>query len=207
MGYEVGKPAGEWVRKQSTRRERQIWLMAGFCIVAAALIFVLAIGHALTVFGSVVLLATAVLVRPLLNSAIDNHFRLLGGTHAEEAVGETLNQLVREGWTVMHDIERGPGGNIDHLASGPGGVFMIETKARRYADGHLGKAKWQAKRLHDDEFGVWVVPVICLHRRSRAPFKHKGVWIVPHEHLLDWLRSQHNAILPFERLARFADSL
>ena len=104
----------------------------------------------------------------------------------------------------MHDIERPGQGNIDHIASGPGGVFLIETKLRRYEDYQLGKAKWQATRLYD-ETGVFVTPVICLHLRRGGPFEARGVWIVPHERLLDWLRSQHKKPVPFERLARFTD--
>jgi Nuclease-related domain len=206
VGYEVGKPAGHWVREQSSRRIRRLSVgFAIFFVVCGAWIG-LALGHALSVVASAIFLATVLLVRPLADAYVDQHLRLLDGTQAEEAVGQTLDELVREGWTVMHDIED-PGGNIDHIASGPAaGVYLIETKARRYQDAHLGKAKWQAKMLHD-RLGVWVTPVICVHRRSRSSYKHKGVWIVTHDHLLDWLRSQHNAVLPFERLARFTDSV
>jgi len=55
------------------------------------------------------------------------------------------------------------------------------------------------------ELGVWVTPVKCLRVRKGKPFRTQGVWVVPHERLLDWLREQHNHPVPFERLARFAD--
>lgn len=41
-----------------------------------------------------------------------------------------LNLLMREGCHVYHDLD-GRYGNIDHLVVGPGGVFAVETKARR----------------------------------------------------------------------------
>jgi hypothetical protein len=107
----------------------------------------------------------------------------------------------------MHDIEQEHEGNIDHLVSGPSGVFMIETKWRRYQESHLVKAKRQARKLHD-ELGVWVTPVIAIGERANSkPFKTKGVWVVPRQSLLAWLHDQKNATLEFERLARFADRL
>jgi hypothetical protein len=206
MGYEVGKRAGGWVRQQSTRRERRIWVgLAALFVVACGMVF-LGVAHAISVVGSLVVLATLLLIRPHANAYVDRHVRLMGGTHAEEAVGDTLDELIRESWTVMHDIEQRFEGNIDHLVAGAGGVFLIETKARRYTDPQLRKAKRQAAKVHD-ELGVWVTPVICLHQRDEQPRKTAGVWIVPHPHLLDWLRGQRNTAVPFERLARFADSL
>jgi hypothetical protein len=129
------------------------------------------------------------------------------GARAEEQVGLMLNELRRERFHVLHDIAQTHEGNVDHLVSGPTGVFMIETKYRRYTDEQLVKAKRQAAKLHD-VLGVWVTPVICLaERRGRPPYKHDGVWIVRRPDLLDWLRAQHNQVLEFERLARFADRL
>lgn len=206
MGYEVGKPAGGWVRTQSNRRARRIiaGLVAFFAITA---FFVgLAFSHALSIVGSAVFFLTILLIRPLAESYVDKDALLHSGTLAEEAVGRTLEALRHEGWIVMHDIEQQYEGNIDHLVSGPGGVFMIETKARAYRDGQLRKARRQAAKLHD-ALEVWVTPVICLNERDQRPRKTSGVWIIPRQHLLDWLRAQQNAVLPFERLARFADSL
>ena len=206
MGYEVGKPAGKWVRKQSSRRIGRLSIGFAFFFIVCGIWLALALGHALSIVSSAVFLATVLLIRPLVESYVDQQVRLHRGTQAEEAVGGTLDELIREQWTVMHDIEQPREGNVDHLVSGPAGVFMVETKARHYQEGQLRKARRQAAKLHD-ELGVWVTPVICLYLRDDPPRKHAGVWIVPHQHLLDWLRSQRHAVLPFERLARFADSL
>jgi hypothetical protein len=49
------------------------------------------------------------------------------GRDGERAVGQTLEQLRRQGYRVFHDI-LGPSWNIDHVVIGPGGVFTVETK-------------------------------------------------------------------------------
>lgn len=111
------------------------------------------------------------------------------GARSEAAVGETLDELRGDGFTVIHDLEQAGEGNIDHVVSGPTGVFLIETKHRRYEENHLRKAKRQAAKLHD-ELGVWVTPVICLDQRaSREPYRHQGVWIVCRDRLVEWLRA------------------
>jgi len=51
------------------------------------------------------------------------------GYEGEIAVGQELNQLMRDGYLVYHDFPAGKF-NIDHIVVGPPGVFAIETKAR-----------------------------------------------------------------------------
>jgi hypothetical protein len=48
----------------------------------------------------------------------------------ERIVGEVLNG-VGAGCRVFHDFPGGDNWNIDHVVIGPGGVFAVETKARR----------------------------------------------------------------------------
>jgi len=52
------------------------------------------------------------------------------GFMGERVVGEALNQLLRDGFHVFHDLPF-DGFNIDHVVVGPPGVFTIETKSRR----------------------------------------------------------------------------
>jgi Nuclease-related domain len=131
----------------------------------------------------------------------------LRGAASEQAVGQALAELRAHGFTVMHDIEQDGEGNIDHLVAGPTGVYLIETKHRRYEDDQLRKARRQAAKLHD-ELRVWITPVICLDRRaSRAPYRHHGVWIVCRDRLVEWICGQKNPVVGFERLASFADRL
>ncbi|MBN8459933.1 MAG: NERD domain-containing protein [Verrucomicrobia bacterium] len=65
------------------------------------------------------------------------------GFDGERYIGEKLSQLVAKGFRVFHDfvVDMKPGGeatnyNIDHVVVGAGGVFAIETKARRKPNGN-----------------------------------------------------------------------
>ena len=56
------------------------------------------------------------------------------GYFGERIVAEQLEPLKQQGWQVFHDvpcINNGHKFNIDHIAVGPNGVFVIETKTRR----------------------------------------------------------------------------
>ncbi len=55
-------------------------------------------------------------------------FRL--GYEGELAVGQELNQLLRDGHYVYHDFPADKF-NIDHIIVGPAGVYAVETKARQ----------------------------------------------------------------------------
>jgi hypothetical protein len=64
------------------------------------------------------------------------------GMRGEQAVAEKLarGEVAAAGYRVFHDLpaeSRGKKFNIDHVVVGPGGVFVLETKARPRR-----KAKW-----------------------------------------------------------------
>lgn len=61
------------------------------------------------------------------------------GFRGERAVGEELNQLLREGCHVFHDVPMEPYGNIDHVVVAPSGVFAVETKTRRKRKAPAGR--------------------------------------------------------------------
>ncbi|MGI5482998.1 nuclease-related domain-containing protein [Streptomyces lavendofoliae] len=60
------------------------------------------------------------------------------GLEGERKVGRELERLTPHGWRVLHGIEKGNGGDIDHLLIGPGGVFTINTKTHRGASVWVG---------------------------------------------------------------------
>ncbi|MFD3468793.1 nuclease-related domain-containing protein [Streptomyces sp. NPDC058682] len=60
------------------------------------------------------------------------------GLEGERRVGRELERLSPLGWRVLHGIEKGNGGDIDHLLIGPGGVFSINTKNHRGASVWVG---------------------------------------------------------------------
>jgi Nuclease-related domain len=53
------------------------------------------------------------------------------GLRGEQAVAEALNEVADCGFRAFHDLQTEKLGNIDHVAVGTRGVFLIETKARR----------------------------------------------------------------------------
>ncbi len=67
-----------------------------------------------------------------------NHYL---GYFGERIVAENLEPLKQEGWRIFHDVPAKNNGtlfNLDHVAVGPGGVFVIETKTRRKGNARPG---------------------------------------------------------------------
>src|SRR5579862_2771567 len=92
---------------RSVRRERFFWIGAAAALVFVALALVaLAVGLRISGVLAVVFVAAVLVARPFTRRYADTHFRLLKGAVAERRVGETLNELRREGWVVMHDVQR-----------------------------------------------------------------------------------------------------
>ena len=52
------------------------------------------------------------------------------GLRGEQAVAEVLHEVADSGFRAFHDLPGGEDWNIDHVAAGTRGVFLIETKAR-----------------------------------------------------------------------------
>jgi hypothetical protein len=127
----------------------------------------------------------------------------LKGRNGEVVVGEALEGLRWEQYIVLHDIPFAGEGNIDHLVSGPNGVYLVETKFGSYLPVHLKKARGQAEKL-SDELGVPVTPVLCVAPNKADRYRHSGVWVVEFDALLPWIREQSNPPVEFERLARFS---
>jgi hypothetical protein len=204
VAYDTDRQPGVWVTAKAALHIRIVWLV--ICLFGAVAIaaFAMALSPRRTIIGGLVILVAVGLMKLVGERQTDIALRWRRGAAAERSVGETLNLLRREGFIVMHDVEQSGEGNIDHIVSGPTGVYLIETKARGYQDVQLVKARRQAAKLHD-ELATWVTPVICLHERHGKPFRHDRVWIVPHPSLLEWIRSQRDPVVEFERLARYAD--
>lgn len=75
------------------------------------------------------------------------------GFHGERAAAEEINQLMRDGCRVFHDVPTEPYGNIDHVIVSPSGVFGMETKIRRKKKVPPGK---KGSRSHFRREGVGV---------------------------------------------------
>lgn len=135
----------------------------------------------------------------------------------ESATGKVLATLAREGWQVEHDLphERG---NIDHVALGPGGLFLLETKNLRgritVEDGVLttraqedGSLIWRGKHLPGwlrsraatvaervrggGGRRPWVNPVLVIWGDfAQRRVEADGIAYVHGDELADWLRSR-----------------
>jgi hypothetical protein len=83
------------------------------------------------------------------------------GFDGERFVGEELSRLIALKYEIYHDVPF-DGFNIDHVLVGPGGVFIVETKARRKPVNEDGKEEYRVtfdgKLLHwpwgSDRFGI-----------------------------------------------------
>ena len=169
-------------------RERRIWMVLGLVLALAFLVVAVSLDKR-NGFLALVGLAFLVFLRWVASGQINEVVQWRRGAASEEAVGNALDELLADGYTVTHDLRQEFEGNVDHLVTGHGGVFMIETKHRGYKPADLSKAKRQAKKLNV-ELGEWVTPVICLdRRRARNPYRDRGVWIVSRERLPDWIRA------------------
>lgn len=115
------------------------------------------------------------------------------GAAGERLTAQVLAPLARAGWAVLHDRRLPGGANLDHLVLGPGGVWVVDSKAYRRArikvlgdgrlwygkwclDDVLGVVRWAAERV-TDVLAVAASPVLCIHgaRLPREPLRWDGV--------------------------------
>jgi hypothetical protein len=103
------------------------------------------------------------------------------GQAAEGWTDSELRLLHRKGWRhVTHLIVKEKSGDVDHVAVGPDGVLVIETKWRSadIAVDHptrwMRDAVWQAKRNRDD-----VRMLLKWRERDERPIEAVVVWWGP----------------------------
>jgi hypothetical protein len=147
------------------------------------------------------------------------------GAAGERRTARLLSQLERHGWVVLHDLAvPGSRANIDHLAIGPGGVFVIDSKQYRGrlqldSSGRLWHGRHplapalrvvsfeadQAAQILADQ-GVTVVPIVAVHG-AHVPWGKvviDGVPVVPARRLPSMLGALP-AVLGSERVVGLAD--
>jgi hypothetical protein len=187
--------AGAFVARTAFRRGGEAAGLAALALLAA--------WAAVEVAGS--LEAFFAVACPALCLAAWRSWRLAGrysaGAASERAVATGLRPLERSGWTVLDDLDKPGGGNVDHLAAGPGGAFTIETKTVRYTEADLrqafGHARWAERRLRSP-----VTPVLCLARRHDAPYEDRGVVVCGATELASFLERQPGPPVNTGRVAR-----
>jgi hypothetical protein len=179
------KRAGGYVRSQ-TRKLARIGLV---------LIFVLLVGmlwawwqygltNAAFIPSALFTIGCVALIRAWLLPRVE---RLGQGATGEEHVGAILEQLVDHGWRVIHDVDLGSRGNIDHVLVGPAGILTVETKsrggriaAREVPQEWLKQAYAQAKRIEritQEE----VAPLLVFSRAwlDAPAARNRGVVLLP----------------------------
>jgi hypothetical protein len=139
------------------------------------------------------------------------------GAEGERKTEKTLRSLECEGWTIRHDIQV-PHGNYDHIAVGPSGVYLLETKnlqgvveirdgaprlSRRHdpeASAHFERirphALSSAARIKDEiqqrsGHSVWVQAVIVFWSEFPERLAEDATCVYVHGSLLKaWLRAR-----------------
>ena len=108
--------------------------VAGFCVVALGILFslhapVLWLVICILVLAAFAAASALVALKAFRGFKEAHNIRL--GMHGEQAVAETLTEAADSGYRAFHDLPAEENWNIDHVAVGTRGVFLIETKARR----------------------------------------------------------------------------
>jgi hypothetical protein len=146
------------------------------------------------------------------------------GAAGERRTARLLGPLERQGWAVLHDLAVPHSqANIDHLAIGPGGVFVIDSKQYRGRlqldpSGRLWHGRYplaqtlQAVSFEADQAavvlpdpGMAVVPIVAVHG-AQVPWGKvvvEGVPVVSARRLPSMLRALP-AVLGPERVAALA---
>jgi hypothetical protein len=206
VAYDVEREPGSFAKRREALELRMAALFG--CLVGAAVFVSLAliVAGASGVVAALLLVAVAYVAKDFASEHLNAAVKWGKGGNGEAKVGGVLEGLRREGYFVMHDLEEGVPGNVDHLVSGPTGTFLVETKFRRYdSDGDLARARRVAYLVATQLRTPWVQPVICFATRSYGPRETKGVVLVGVDQLVPFIRSQRNATVSFEALTAFAD--
>jgi hypothetical protein len=147
------------------------------------------------------------------------------GAAGERRTARLLAPLERHGWAILHDLALpGSTANLDHLALGPAGVFVIDSKqyhgrlqldavGRLWHGRHplapvLRAVSWEADQAAQalPDPGVAVVPIVAVHG-AQVPWGKvvtDGVPVVAAQRLPSMLR-QLPVVLGPERVAWLAD--
>ncbi len=232
VGASVGRPGGS--AQARWRRMRAAEWAAWTRTLPWRIAVVLGVGAGGGVLGSLLVPRLGLVVAALAAAAAGWGLRFRPSAEATAwrrgAAGERrtaglLGQLERRGWAILHDLAvPGSRANIDHLAIGPSGVFVIDSKQYRGRlqldpSGRLWHGRYplasalRALSFEADQVAqiltdpdVVVVPVMAVHG-AQVPWGKvvmEGVPVVPARRLPSMLR-QLPAVLRPERVANLAD--
>lgn len=213
----------EFERRLGLRRARlrQVWpFLVGLTLVVMVATYLAVQGWlgpsfgALAAFGVALLFGLTAIEIPQTTRAWQR------GAEGERRTARHLAGLGEAGFVVLHDRRvPGYGGNLDHVAIGPSGVWAIETKrlsGKVVIDGsHLSIGGGRQDKIVDqvfreaaavqialrdqlDPLGMTVVPVICLHDAELPWFKKtvRGVRLASGRQLVRLLAGGEQRLTP-----------
>ena len=225
--YQAGKSALRiWKaeRKRTFRREWRIWAGLIAFIVALGVVLPFTHGWSQLVFAAFLGAMVMLLVVAWEMGGDVHSLSWRWGQFGEQDTEDALDALDGR-WRMIHDVPR-ERGNWDHVVVGPGGVFMLETKAYRAAavvkDDRLylgrtivngGALRFSAKSLSGalpNSTSPWVQPVVVIWGEF-AQHRHEenGVTYLAGSSLSEWLSEQPAKLSAsrVEELARAVERL
>lgn len=114
-------------------------------------------------------------------------------------LGAELRLLEESGWAVVNERARSRRARsrraADHVVSGPGGVFTIETAHARFGPRELDRARSHASRA-ERRLKRRVQPILCVPDPLRSPKLYAGVWCMSPGHVAAFLRGRVPVPLP-----------
>jgi Nuclease-related domain len=186
------RTAGQYARETVLRLRLRTLVILGALAVATALLGkTFGLHDARFLASEVALLVTMFVISRYVLPLVERRDR---GAQGEEHVGALLEELVGEGWMVIHDASLGAG-NIDHIIVGPPGVFTIETKshpgpirAGRVHGATLSQARNQSEAV-ERATGLECEPLIVYSRAwvDRPGTRRRGVRVLPARMLVGYL--------------------
>ena len=100
----------------------------------------------------------------------------------ERATARVLGPLRREGWQLFHDLDTGRG-NRDHVAIGPAGVYLLDSKNLAGAievDGDVIRAHYRDYPRDDytlDKIGAWIRSESAKLKGEIEQLTGERVWV------------------------------
>ena len=128
-----------------------------------------------------------------------------GEPGTSSATGRLLEQLKAIGWRHLDDMRwpGRPGASIDHIAIGPGGIFVIEDAPARSRDSGAARCAEAAAAIAANlpgDFATVVYPVLCCNATIAVTAWTGGVRVCSTVNLVSMLASRAAVLTAYQVL-------